>query len=70
MSNEEKIQYYRNKTIEELEKIEDNPNLSESDSIIISIEKHHKEDALGISKYYTTEEVLSHIFGTVNCHKN
>ena len=63
MTNEEKIQYYRSKTIEELEEILKNPNLPESDSIIATIEKHHKEDELGISVYYTTEEVLGHIFG-------
>ena len=63
MSNEGKIQYYRSKTIEELEEVLNNPNLPESDSIIATIEKHHKEDELGISVYYTTEEVLGHIFG-------
>ena len=63
MTNQEKIQYYRSKTVEELEEILDNPNLPESDSIIATIEKHHKEDELGISVYYTTEEVLGHIFG-------
>lgn len=63
MSNEEKIQYYRSKTIEELEEILKNPNLPESDEIIASIEKQDKEEELGIAVHYTTEEVLEHIFG-------
>lgn len=63
MTNEEKIQYYRQKTIEELEKIANDPNSPESDAIIATIEKHHKEEELGIAVYYTTEEVLGHIFG-------
>ena len=63
MRNEEKIQYYRSKTIEELQEILRDPYLPESDSIIATIEKQHKEEALGIAVYYTTEEVLSNIFG-------
>ena len=63
MRDEQKIQYYRSKTIEELREILKNPNLPESDAIIATIELHHKEDELGISVYYTTEEVLEHIFG-------
>ncbi len=63
MTNEEKIKFYRSKTIEELESILDNPNLEESDVIIASIEKQHKEDELGISVYYTMDEVREHIFG-------
>ena len=63
MTNQEKIQYYRSKTIEELEELVNDPNLPESDAIIATIELHHKEDELGIAVYYTTEEVLSHIFG-------
>ena len=63
MTNEEKIEYYRSKTIEELDEILKNPNLPESDSIIASIEQQHKEDELGIAVYYTTEEVLGSIFG-------
>ncbi len=65
MTNQEKIQYYRSKTIEELEEILEDPNLPESDSIIATIEQQHKEEELGIAVYYTTEEVLSHIFGKV-----
>lgn len=64
MTNEEKIQYYRSKTIEEWDEILDNLNLPESDSIIASIEQQHKEE-LGIAVYYTTEEVFSSIFGRV-----
>lgn len=63
MRDEEKIQYYRSKTVEELREILKNPDLPESDAIIATIEKHHKEDELGISVYYTTEEVLENIFG-------
>ena len=63
MTNEEKILHYKQKTIEELDEILKNPNSTESDIVIASIEKHHKEDTLGISKYYTTEEVLESIFG-------
>jgi len=65
MTNEEKIQYYRSKTIEELEEILKNPNLPESDVIIASIEHNHKEEELGIAEYYTTEEVMESIFGKV-----
>lgn len=63
MTNQEKIQYYRSKTIEELEEILKNPNLPESDAIIASIEQQHKEEELGIAVYYTTEEVMESIFG-------
>ena len=63
MTNQEKIQYYRSKTIEELEEILEDPNLPESDSIIASIEQQHKEEELGIAVYYTTEEVMESIFG-------
>lgn len=65
MRDEKKIQYYRQKTIEELEEVLNDPNLSESDSIIATIEKQHKEEKLGVAIYYTTEEVLSSIFGKV-----
>ncbi len=69
MSNEEKILYYRSKTIKELQKIIDNPNLAESDIIIASIELQHKEEENGIAEYYTTEEVLEEIFGKSNMVK-
>ena len=65
MRDEEKIQYYRSKTLEELREILKNPDLPESDAIIASIEHNHKEDELGIAVYYTTEEVLESIFGKV-----
>ena len=63
MRNEEKIQNFRKKSIEELQEILDDPNSTEEDIVIASFEKHDKEDALGISVYYTTEELLEHIFG-------
>jgi len=63
MTNQEKIQYYRSKTIEELEELENDQSLPESDSIIVTIEKQHKEEALGIAEYFTTEEVVEAIFG-------
>ena len=63
MTNEEKVKLFRQKTIEELDEILNDPNSTESDIIIASFEKADKEDELGISKYYTTEEVLEHIFG-------
>ena len=63
MTNEEKVKLFRQKTIEELEEILNDPNSTESDIIIATFEKADKEDELGIAKYYTTEEVLEHIFG-------
>ena len=63
MTNEEKIQCYRKKTIAELEEILNNPNSTESDIVIASMELADKEDEQGIAVYYTTEEVLEHIFG-------
>ena len=63
MRNEEKIQCYRKKTIEELEEILNDPNSTEEDIVIATFEKADKEDELGISVYYTTEEVLESIFG-------
>ena len=63
MSNEEKIRLYREKSIEELQEIMDDPNSTESDVVIASFEKHNKEETLGIAVYYTTEEVLEQIFG-------
>ena len=64
MRDEQKIQYYRSKTLDELREILKNPDLPESDVVIATFEKHDKEDELGIAKYYTTEEVLENIFGT------
>ena len=58
---EEKIKKFKNMTNEQLENIIYNPESSEEDVIIASIEKGHKDIKEG--KYYTTEEVLEHIFG-------
>lgn len=66
MSNEEKIKLYRQKSIEELEEILNDPNSTESDIVIASIEQQHKEEELGIAVYYTTEEVREHLFGEIN----
>ncbi len=63
MTNAEKIQSYRKKTIKELEDILSNPNSAESDIMIATIELQEKEEQLGIAVHYTTEEVLGHIFG-------
>lgn len=63
MTNEEKILYYRSKPVEELQKLALDYTLPESDAIIVAIELNHKEEELGIAKYYTTEEVMEHIFG-------
>ena len=69
MSNEEKILYYRNKTVKELRKIIRDETIDESDIIIASIELQHKEEENGIAEYYTTEEVLKEIFGKSNMVK-
>ena len=63
MTNEEKVKLFRQKTIEELDEILNDPNSTESDIIIASFEKADKEEELGIAVHYTTEEVLEHIFG-------
>ena len=63
MANEQKILDFRSKSIEELEEILNNPNSTEEDIIIATIEKQDKEEELGIAVHYTTEEVLEHIFG-------
>lgn len=63
MTNEEKIKLFRQKTIEELDEILNDPNSTESDIIIATIEKQDKEEELGIAVHYTTKEVLEHIFG-------
>ena len=69
MSNEEKILYYRNKTVKELRKIIRDETIDESDIIIASIELQHKEEENDIAEYYTTEEVLEEIFGKSNMVK-
>ena len=66
MTNEEKIKLYREKTIEELEEILNDPNSTESDIVIASIEQQHKEEELGIAVYYTIEEVRENVFGKNN----
>lgn len=63
MHNEEKIQCYRQKTIEELKEILNDPNSTEEDIVIATFEMQDKEEKLGIAVHYTTEEVLEHIFG-------
>ena len=63
MTNEEKVKLFRQKTIEELDEILNDPNSTESDIIIATFEKQDKEEELGIAVHYTTEEVLEHIFG-------
>ena len=70
VSKEEKIQYYREKSIEELEEILNNPNSEESDIVIASVELAHKENELGIAVYYTTDEVLEKIFGKARMVEN
>lgn len=56
MSNEEKIQYYRQKTVEELRKIIRDETMDESDIIIASIELGNKNYELG--NVHTFEEVF------------
>jgi len=56
MSNEEKILYYRNKTVEELEEIIKDESLDESDIVIASVELGNKNFELG--NVYTFEEVF------------
>lgn len=63
MRNEEKIQAFRKKTIEELQEILDNPNSIEEDIVIATFELQDKQEDLGVAIHYTTEEVLEHIFG-------
>ena len=63
MANEQKILDFRSKSIEELEEILNDPNSTEEDIIIATIEMQDKEEELGIAVHYTTEEVLEHIFG-------
>lgn len=70
MANLEKIECYRKKTIEELKKIMDDPKSTEEDIIIATMEMQDKEEELGIAEYYTTEEVLEHIFGKPKMAKN
>jgi len=62
MTNEERIQYFRNMTREELEKVlDEEEKYTERDIVIASIELGKRDIAEG--NYYTTEEVLESIFG-------
>ncbi len=61
MTNEEKKEYYKSLSMEELEKIVKEDKLDESDIIIASVILGDRQYELGM--YYTTEEVLEHIFG-------
>ncbi len=55
---EEKIKKFKSMTNEQLENIIYNPESSEEDVIIASIEKGHKDIKEG--KYYTTEEIIEY----------
>ncbi|MEE1389859.1 MAG: hypothetical protein U0M00_04860 [Clostridia bacterium] len=55
---EEKIKKFKSMTNEQLENIIYNPESSEEDIIIASIEKGHKDIKEG--KYYTTEEIVEY----------
>lgn len=62
MTREGREQYFKNMTREELEKIlDEEEKYSERDIIIASIELGERDFAEG--NYYTTEEVLEHVFG-------
>ena len=56
LTNEEKIQYYRQKSIAELKEIIRNEKVDESDIVIASVELTNKEYELG--NVYTFEEVF------------
>ena len=53
-----KSKKFKNMTNEQLENIIYNPESSEEDVIIASIEKGHKDIKEG--KYYTTEEIIEY----------
>lgn len=55
---EEKIKKFKSMTNEQLENIIYNPESSEEDIIIASIEKGHKDIKEG--KYYTAEEIIEY----------
>ncbi len=55
---EEKINKFKSMTNEQLEDIIYNPEASEEDIIIASIEKGHRDIKEG--KYYTTEEIIEY----------
>lgn len=54
----DKINQFKNMSKEQLISIINNPNSSESDIIIASIEKGHKDIEEG--NYYTTEEIIKY----------
>lgn len=56
---EERINEFKNKSREELEAILNNPNASESDILIASVEIGHRDIKEG--RTYTIEEVLEKI---------
>ena len=56
---EERINEFKNKSRKELEEIINNPESSESDIIIASVEIGHRDIKEG--RTYTTEEVLRNI---------
>lgn len=61
MTNQEKIAYYKTLSMEELEKIADDPNISISDMRIASVILGEKQFELGM--YYSTDELMESIFG-------
>ncbi len=61
LTNQEKIQKFRKMSKEELRKIARDNTKCEEDIIIASIELGEKEIKDG--NYFTTEEVLTNIFG-------
>lgn len=61
MSNEEKMEYYKTLSLEELEDILKDDKIEESDMLLASIVLTDKQYEQGM--YYTTEEVMENIFG-------
>ena len=61
MTNEEKMEYYKTLSMEELEKILNDDKLKESDILLASVALTDKQFELGM--YYTTEEVMENLFG-------
>ena len=61
MTNEEKMEYYKTLSMEELEKILNDDKLKESDILLASVALTDKQFELGM--YYTTEEVIENLFG-------
>lgn len=61
MTSQEKIEYYKTLSMEELEKIADDPYVDISDMRIASVILTDKQFELGM--WYTTEEIMEEIFG-------